>query len=72
MSTNENTEILLDMQEEDQNENYSLQVNQIKLVMAFHILLKTSWSILQTIPWFWRCHKIHDMYHTRQQQAAGI
>jgi hypothetical protein len=27
MSTNENIEILLDMEEENQNENYSLQVN---------------------------------------------
>jgi len=27
MSTNENTKILLDMEEENQNENYSLQIN---------------------------------------------
>ena len=38
-----------------------------KIGDAFHILLKTSWSILQTTLWFWRCHKIDDTCHTTQQ-----
>jgi hypothetical protein len=42
MSTNENTQLLLDMEEENQNGYYSLQVNWMKLVLAFHILLRTS------------------------------
>jgi hypothetical protein len=41
-STNENTELLLDMEEDNQNGYYSLQVNWIKLALAFHTLLRTS------------------------------